>query len=97
MIKFLTSDSYRYYSNHHYHHCTINKKLLMLVFAFFLLVNIAFSGGHFDPWHGTETFLVTESMVLKHTAKLVPTSPSVGICWSELDRAIRQGLSLFII
>src|SRR5215212_6764322 len=99
MINLTTSRHHRYYSNHPHHHGTISKKLLMLVFAFFLLVNIASSGGHFDPWDGTETFLVTESMVLKHTAKLVPASPSVqklhfDICWSELDRAIRQGLSL---
>jgi hypothetical protein len=30
-----------------------------------------------DWWDGTEAFLVTESMVLKHTAKLDPTVPSV--------------------
>jgi hypothetical protein len=47
------------------------------VFVFFLLINIASSGGHLDWWDGTEAFLVTESMVLKHNAKLDPFVPSV--------------------
>ena len=80
----------------HNGHVSINKKLILLVFSFFLLINIASSGGHFDFWDGTETFLVTESMVLKHTAKLDPAIPSVkklgfDILTSEHDRAIRQG------
>ena len=44
---------------------------------FFFLINVVSSGGHLDWWDGTEAFLVTESMVLKHTAKLDPTVPSV--------------------
>jgi len=51
--------------------------LILLVFAFFFLLNILSSGGHLDWWDGTEAFLVTESMALKHTAKLDPTVPSV--------------------
>ena len=43
----------------------------------FFLINIITAGGHLDPWDGIESFLVTESMVLKHTAKLDPTVPSV--------------------
>jgi hypothetical protein len=54
-----------------------NKKLLFLVLSFFLLVNIASSGGHFDWVDGVEAFLVTESMVLKHSAKLYPDDPSI--------------------
>jgi hypothetical protein len=69
-------------------HSSINKKLILLVLSFFLLVNIASSGGHFDVWDGTETFLVTESMVLKHSVKLYPDIPSVknipfDIVWAE--------------
>jgi hypothetical protein len=48
-----------------------------MVFTFFFLINIVTSGGHFDWWDGIEAFLVTESMVLKHTAKLDPSVPSV--------------------
>jgi hypothetical protein len=55
-----------------------NKKLIILVFILFYLINITSSGGHFDLWDGIEAFLVTESMALKHTAKLDPTIPSVS-------------------
>jgi hypothetical protein len=55
----------------------INKKLLLLVFCCFYLINILVSAGHTDLWDGVEAFLVTESMALKHTAKLDPTVPSV--------------------
>ena len=44
---------------------------------FFFLINVISSGGHLDWWDGTEAFLVTESMVLKQTAKLDPAVPSV--------------------
>jgi hypothetical protein len=57
-------------------HTSINRKLILLVFSFFLFVNIASSGGHLDVYDGTETFLITESMVLKHSAKLYPDLPS---------------------
>jgi hypothetical protein len=55
----------------------ISKRLIFSVFFFFFLINIVSAGGHFDSWDGIEAFLVTESMVLKHTAKLDPTVPSV--------------------
>ena len=55
---------------------TVNKKLMLLVFAFFYLINVLASGGHIDMWDGIESFLTTESMALKHTAKLNPTVPS---------------------
>ncbi|WP_144734217.1 hypothetical protein [Candidatus Nitrosocosmicus arcticus] len=41
-----------------------------------------------DTWDGIETFLVTESMVLKHTAKLDPTVPSVD----KLDFHVRYSV-----
>ena len=53
------------------------RKLVFLVFSFSFLINLVSAGGHLDPWDGVESFLVTESMVLKHTAKLDPTVPSV--------------------
>jgi hypothetical protein len=54
-----------------------DRKLILLIFGFFFLINIASSGGHLDWWDGTEAFLVTESMALKGTAKLDPAVPSV--------------------
>jgi hypothetical protein len=57
----------------HFH----DRKLILLLFVFFFLINLISSGGHLDWWDGTEAFLVTESMVLKNTAKLDPFVPSV--------------------
>ena len=57
----------------HFH----DRKFVLLLFVFFFLINIISSGGHLDWWDGTEAFLVTESMVLKNTAKLDPFVPSV--------------------
>jgi hypothetical protein len=54
-----------------------NKRLIILVFSFFLIFNVVSSGGHFDTWDGVEAFLVSESMVLKHSAKLYPDLPSM--------------------
>src|ERR671914_2352914 len=54
-----------------------DKKNISLIVVFFFSLNIVSSGGHLDWWDGTEAFLVTESMALKHTAKLDPTVPSV--------------------
>jgi hypothetical protein len=56
---------------------TTNSRLILLVFGFFLLVNVASNGGHFDSWDGVQTFLVAESMVLKHSAMLYPDVPSI--------------------
>lgn len=58
-------------------HGNNNNKLIILIFSFFFLINVVSSGGHLDWWDGTEAFFVTESMVLKHTAKLDPSVPSV--------------------
>jgi hypothetical protein len=54
-----------------------DRRLIILVFVLFFLINVLSSGGHLDWWDGTEAFLVTESMVLKHSSKLDPTVPSV--------------------
>src|ERR1041384_6194000 len=50
---------------------------MFLIFMFFFLINIITAGGHLDPWDGIESFLVTESMLLKNTAKIDPGVPSV--------------------
>ena len=47
-----------------------NRKLIFLVFSFFLLINLASAGGHFDPLDGVQIFLLAESMTLKHSIKL---------------------------
>jgi len=65
-----------------------NKRLIFLVFSFFLVVNIASSGGHFDAWDGVETFLVTESMVLKHSAKLYPDVPSIQKLYFDINTSV---------
>jgi hypothetical protein len=65
-----------------------NKRLIFLVFIFFLVVNITSSGGHFDVWDGVETFLVTESMVLKHSAKLYPDVPSIQRLYFDIKGSV---------
>jgi hypothetical protein len=67
-----------------------NNRLILLVFCFFLLVNIASSGGHFDSWDGVETFLVTESMVLKHSAKLYPDVPSIQKLYFDIHHSVEN-------
>lgn len=57
----------------------INKKLFVSIFSFFFLVNVVSSGGHLDWWDGMEAFLVTESMVIKHSAKLHPDVPTLEV------------------
>ncbi len=54
-----------------------DRRLPFFVFIFFFLVNLTSSGGHLDPFDGVQSFLVTESMVLKHSAKLYPDVPSI--------------------
>lgn len=53
------------------------------VFTFFLLINIASSGGHLDWRDGVEAFVVTESMVLKNSAKFHSDVPSVRELYAE--------------
>ena len=58
-------------------HNRISKGLILLVFVFFLLINILSTGGHFDWRDGVETFVVTESMVIKNSAKSHADIPSI--------------------
>ena len=58
----------------------INKRLVASIFVFFFLVNILSGGGHLDWWDGTEAFVLTESMVLRHSAKLHPDLPTLKKC-----------------
>jgi hypothetical protein len=53
------------------------KGLIVSIFCFFFLLNVLTSGGHLDWWDGIEAFLVTESMVLRHSAKLHPDVPTL--------------------
>jgi hypothetical protein len=59
-----------------------SSKLIFLVFSFSFLVNFASTGAHFDPADGVQVFLLTESMVLKHSVKLYsslnPDLPSIA-------------------
>jgi hypothetical protein len=50
----------------------------LAVFAFFFIINLITSGGHLDMWDGMVTFLITESMALKNTAKLHPEIPTIS-------------------
>jgi hypothetical protein len=59
------------------HTSATNKRLIFYVFAFFLIVNFLSTGAHTDMWDGVVTFLVAESMAIKHSAKLHPDIPSV--------------------
>jgi hypothetical protein len=59
-------------------HSSNNKRLTLLIFSFSFLVNVTSTGGHFDWWDGVETFLITESMVLKHSIQIYPDSPSLN-------------------
>jgi hypothetical protein len=52
--------------------------LTFYVFVVFLIINFISSGGHTDLWDGMVTFLITEGMVLKQTAKLDPEIPSIS-------------------
>jgi hypothetical protein len=67
---------------------TVSRKMMLLVFAFFYLVNILASGGHIDVWDGVESFLTTESMALKHTAKVDPTVPGVKSLYYNIPYAV---------
>src|SRR5918999_2963546 len=50
----------------------------IVAFVIFLIVNLITSGGHLDLWDGMVTFMITESMALKHTAQLHPDIPSIS-------------------
>lgn len=72
----------------------VKKKIIFLIFSFFLAINILSNGGHFDANDGIETFLVTESMVLKHTAKLDPTVPSINTLHFDIHSTMNALQSL---
>lgn len=57
---------------------------ICLVFSFFLLINIISAGGHFDWRDGVETFVVTESMVIKNSAKLHADVPSIKELYGKI-------------
>jgi hypothetical protein len=52
--------------------------VIFFAFVFFLVLNFITSGGHTDMWDGMVTFLLTESMALKHTAQLHPEIPGIS-------------------
>jgi hypothetical protein len=54
-----------------------------VVFSVFFLINIVSSGGHLDWRDGVEAFVVTESMVLKNSAKFHSDVPSVRELYAE--------------
>lgn len=57
----------------------VNKRfrLILLVFSFFFIINLMSAGAHSDIADGAVTFLVTESMATKNSAKLHPDTPTV--------------------
>jgi uncharacterized membrane protein YgcG len=60
------------------HYRATSKRLIFYVFTFFLIINFISTGAHTDMWDGVDTFLVAESMALKHSAKLHPDIPSIS-------------------
>jgi hypothetical protein len=54
-----------------------NKELTFYAFVIFLIINFISTGGHTDQWDGKVTYLITEGMALKQTAKLDPEIPSI--------------------
>ena len=65
-------------------HNNITKGQSWIVFIVFLLINIVSSGGHLDWRDGVEAFVVTESMVLKNSAKFHSDVPSVRELYAEI-------------
>ena len=55
----------------------------LVVFTFFFIINLVTSGGHLDLWDGMVTFMITESMALKHTAQLHPEIPRISNAKAE--------------
>lgn len=65
-------------------HRNTTKSQTWAVFIFFLLINVVSSGGHLDWRDGVEAFVVTESMVLKGSAKFHSDVPSVRELYPEI-------------
>ena len=72
-----------------------SKRLILLVFALFFVIYITSSNGIYVGY-GKETFLVTEGMVLHHSPKLYPDSPSVKKLYFNVNGSIafQEGLKL---
>ncbi|MGN6345093.1 MAG: hypothetical protein ACTHLM_08070, partial [Enterococcus lactis] len=49
------------------------------------MVYITSSSGHFDPWDGAAAFLVTESIVLKHSVTPPPDLPALQMLSIHLN------------
>lgn len=64
-------------------HRNTTKGQTLTVFIFFLLINVVSSGGHLDWRDGVEAFVVTETMVLKNSAKFHSDVPSVRELFPE--------------
>jgi hypothetical protein len=69
---------------------TSSNRILFLLFAFFLIINIISSGGHLDWSDGTQAFLVTESMVLKRSAMMNPDIPSIPSIYGPTEFEARS-------
>ena len=72
----------------------LNKKIAIYTFIFFLLINFASTGGHFDSYDGNFYYLVAENMFLKHSTKLDPESP--GVKTLDFDYNIKNYLKFWI-
>jgi hypothetical protein len=65
-------------------HGSTSKGQTSLVLIFFLLINFISTGSHFD-WHdGVETFVVTESMILRNSAKLHSDVSSIKELYAKI-------------
>jgi hypothetical protein len=61
----------------------MSKRIAIWVFSFFFIITLVSSGGHLDWSDGVQTFLVAESLVLKHSAKLHPDIPSAPLVYGN--------------
>jgi len=68
----------------------IEKRFLLLLFCFFLILNFATSGGHIYSSDDLKYFLHTESLALNNSLKFVPESPSVDKLLTPDELKIRQ-------
>lgn len=65
-----------------------------MVLCFFLILNFATTGGHFDSHDGIFYFLVTENIVLNQSIKVDPNSPSVKTL--EFDQIIENFVRFWV-
>jgi len=71
----------------------IEKRFLLLLFCFFLILNFATSGGHTYSIDDTKYFLHTENLALNNSLKLDPESPSVDKIITPDDLKKRQKIN----